>query len=399
MDTILFLTILMTPAYVIRFGLFGLPANSLLLWIIFVWLVFLVYLINKREVGRFLRSVQSLPFIIKTTLGLFVVAGLVSLLPEKFSTESIGLFLVWFVQPISMFLIARFIFEKRPQSREVILQALYVMLAALGILALIQFFSLNFLPEMYWGNSVEPKRAVGLFIHPNFLALFVAPVLAFLLPHLTKTLLAKSYKLQAWKSWWPVAAWVLGLIALLLSMSRAGWLGLAVAAAVFVIWFGDKKIRVAATSLIFIGVLIVGFNVNLRYRLLLPFYGEKSAVSRISLWRTGATAIKEAPVLGLGLGGFGQQWERLNNDVNLDTHNFPHNVFLNFWVETGLLGLITFVILAGLVIVRGFKKGATAYAVGLSLFVITLLSQGLIDNPYFKNDLAMIFWLVAALGI
>jgi len=99
----------------------------------------------------------------------------------------------------------------------------------------------------------------------------------------------------------------------------------------------------------------------------------------------------------MGLTGFSQNWERLNSDANLDTHNFPHNIFLNFWTETGLLGLISFIVLSSIFIFRGLKQKKGLLALGLSLFVIALMTQGLIDNPYFKNDLAIVFWLALSL--
>ena len=148
---------------------------------------------------------------------------------------------------------------------------------------------------------------------------------------------------------------------------------------------------------------------NLRYRILLPFYGEKSASSRVELWSDGLKAVKESPVLGLGLTGFANQYGVLNTDPTLDTHNFPHNIFLNLWVETGLLGLIAFIGIVVIYIYRGLRSVArpiywaaadesARYKLAIALFLIALLFQGLVDNPYFKNDLALIFWMVLALS-
>ena len=102
---------------------------------------------------------------------------------------------------------------------------------------------------------------------------------------------------------------------------------------------GTDLVFYETAEMIFIVIVIVIVSIpNLRWRFLLPFYGEKSAVSRLSLWDTGTKAIKESPVTGLGLTGFSKNWERLNTDPNLDTHNFPHNIFLNFcwyfWYST-----------------------------------------------------------------
>ena len=42
-------------------------------------------------------------------------------------------------------------------------------------------------------------------------------------------------------------------------------------------------------------------------------------------------------------------------------------------------------------------RGNDIIKLSLALFLIALLVQGQIDNPYFKNDLAMVFWLVLSL--
>jgi O-antigen ligase len=193
--------------------------------------------------------------------------------------------------------------------------------------------------------------------------------------------------------------WVIGAFGLLLSLSRAGWVGLAAAIGIFAIIAGTKHIRLAVLAIGVLAIVFVFLNVNLRYRVLLPFHGEKSAVSRVSLWGTGLKAIKENPVFGKGLTGFARNWDRLNTDPNIDRHNYPHNVFLNFWVETGLLGLISFILLSLFVVIRGYQNRSNTYALGIALFVITLLVQGMFDNPYLKNDLAMLFWMVLALGL
>jgi len=398
MDILLLLTAFAAPAYTVRFGLAGLPLNALLAWVIIVWLVFFVYLIVTKQIRAFVKFKLKLPKRVWIPAGLLLLAGFISLAISEFTIESIGLFVVWFVQPISIFIIAKFIFDNKPESREAVTQGLYILLAALGFVAIFQFFSLQFLPEAYWGNGVEPKRAVGFFLHPNFLALFTAPLLAFLLPKTAEVVRSLSGR-SRFADVGPILSWLLGAAALFLSLSRAGWLGLAAAFSVFVIVSGNKRIRLAFVGLVLIGVVAVLSNTNLRYRLLLPFYGEKSTVSRVSLWKTGIKGIKESPVFGLGLGGFSNEWTRLNTDPNIDSHNFPHNVFLNFWVETGLLGLISFLVIAGFALVRGFRNRKNVYVLGFALFLIAMMVQGIIDNPYFKNDLAMMFWLLMALSL
>jgi hypothetical protein len=78
---------------------------------------------------------------------------------------------------------------------------------------------------------------------------------------------------------------------------------------------------------------------------------------------------------------------------------------LTFWVELGLLGLIVFsTILFGLLrrgwralpFAAGFDRIVLWGAVGsLALWAV----HGLFDSPYWKNDMSVEFWLVAAMVV
>ena len=124
--------------------------------------------------------------------------------------------------------------------------------------------------------------------------------------------------------------------------------------------------------------------------------GEKSTVSRFSLWDTANKMIKDSPILGKGLYGFKTNYDKYNSDPNLPSINYPHNIFLNFWVETGLLGLISFLGLTIYFITRAIKQKGLL-AISTILFLTAIYFHGFADAPYFKNDLALIFWIILSL--
>lgn len=196
-----------------------------------------------------------------------------------------------------------------------------------------------------------------------------------------------------------MVAWLLGAVGLLLSLSRGGWLGLLVAIGVFVVFKASKKLLIGSIVAGVIGLLIIMAVPNFRYRVLLPFYGEKSTVARFSLWDTGWKMIKDNPVAGKGLMGFGNNWYGYNTDPGLDHYNFPHNIVLNFWVDTGLLGVVSMIGIFLYGIFRGIKYRSNLYALGFALALIAIFVHGLIDIPYFKNDLALMFWMLWSLSV
>lgn len=385
-------TLFFAPAYAIRFPIFGLSTNILMLWILVFWTIFGIYIFQTRRFKVLQNFLISLDKKLLILVVLFFLSGLLSLISHGADQHKLGEFIALIMQPISIFFLAKYIFNEQPASRHFFLTSCYMLLAAMGILALTQYFTLFSLPSIYWGNSEEPKRAVALFSHPNFYALFIAPLLALLLPDFGLKIL-NFKKNIIW-----ITLWLLGVIGLLLSLSRAGWLGLAAAIGVYVIVEVNKKFYKIIFAVVVMAALVVVATPNFRYRLILPFYGEKSAVSRFSLWKTGWKGISESPITGLGLTGFSNNWERLNIDQGLtDTHNFPHNIFLDAWVELGLLGLISFIGIIIWGLWRGFSNKHEPLLFGTALFIVCFLIQGQIDNPYFKNDLALVFWLMISL--
>ncbi len=118
-----------------------------------------------------------------TFISLFLLAGLVSFVIQGIDREKLGQLIVLFIQPIGTFFIAYYINKKYPKAQVIFLYAVYIFVAVCGVVAITQYFSLFTLPQAYWGNSEEPKRAVGLFTHPDMFGLFLAPLLAWLIPN------------------------------------------------------------------------------------------------------------------------------------------------------------------------------------------------------------------------
>jgi O-antigen ligase len=81
---------------------------------------------------------------------------------------------------------------------------------------------------------------------------------------------------------------------------------------------------------------------------------------------------------------------------------YPHTILFNIWVELGLAGVFVFLLLFVrffTAVLAGLRStGQRELQVGLLAAMVTLLGHGLVDVPYFKNDLAVLFWLLLALA-
>lgn len=389
------------PLYIWRFELVGLPTNFFMVYAFAVALVGGLTIVFRGQTKLAWQVSKELPAVLKWSVLAFYLAAVISLFVGGLDLPKLAQWLVLYALPIKLAGQFYFFLQQQSDKKAVVLGFIYAFLFGSGIAALAQYFWLIGLPQDWWGNSNEPKRAIGFFVHPNNLALFITPLLAYSVPDL-KLRLEKwwNFGKPIWSQNFLIAcAWLGGAVALLLSLSRGGWLGMVASSAIFVFWAGNKRLRLIALALAVIIILTVAAVPNLRYRVILPFYGEKSSVARLSLWDTGSKMIKDSPILGQGINGFNYNWDKFNTDPNLDHYNFPHNFILNTWIDLGLLGLLSWLTITGWAIWYGFRNRAKPYAFGLLLFMIALLAHGLIDIPYFKNDLAMIYWLVIALAL
>jgi O-antigen ligase len=77
----------------------------------------------------------------------------------------------------------------------------------------------------------------------------------------------------------------------------------------------------------------------------------------------------------------------------------PHNLFLDFWLSTGVVGLAAALWLIGLFAFLGVRGWLAAPAqwsgplLGALLVMVAIVVHGEVDNSYFLPDLSVIFWL------
>ena len=124
---------------------------------------------------------------------------------------------------------------------------------------------------------------------------------------------------------------------------------------------------------------------------------------RGEIWKTSAHILKEPRnlLLGVGLGQFEHHYiqnvETVLNNKPLDYFVLqPHNLFLLFIFNYGLLGLLLLVcILRELIIhINDYRKSNKLHTNHLiSIILIYFFIHGMIDTPIYKNDLIILFLL------
>jgi putative inorganic carbon (HCO3(-)) transporter len=152
------------------------------------------------------------------------------------------------------------------------------------------------------------------------------------------------------------------LITILISGSRATYLGLLMGSTFFLFFYPKKfkKIKTLALSLVAFAILIVIiFNLNpniisnefgkmIANRLSVKVIAEDLAGTRLSAWKITWQAIKEKPWLGWGPENFNIGFEKyfdptLPPSMQKLWWDRPHNVFLELWVNSGIFALILYI--------------------------------------------------------
>jgi O-antigen ligase len=208
-----------------------------------------------------------------------------------------------------------------------------------------------------------------------------------------------------WRAWktvvFPAGVVVFGLAAVVLSGTRGALLGLLVGGLVL-LWYSNR--RFILTLLLLGALILVAVLPATREQLSSVLGGEDVSTDvRSVLWVGTARLLHANPIVGAGLAGFPLLYEDFKLAKHTELLLYPHTILFNIWVELGLAGVFVFlliVIVFYLVAADGLRlETARPMSVGLIAAMTTLLGHGLVDVPYFKNDLSVLFWLLAAFAV
>lgn len=136
---------------------------------------------------------------------------------------------------------------------------------------------------------------------------------------------------------------VLGVAAAGMTYSRASWVGLACAMAVFVFLWRPRLIPLCAA----LCVLCIPLLPTTIWNRILTIgnFSDSSTLNRIPTLLAALEMIRSRPLRGIGLGAAVPKLYAA--DWNLYHANFPyvhsHNFYLEVWLQTGLLGVVSFV--------------------------------------------------------
>ena len=191
--------------------------------------------------------------------------------------------------------------------------------------------------------------------------------------------------------------------AMLLTMSRGCWIGLA--AGVFIYFLiADRRYL----WLFFAAVVVLPFVLpeSIMFRLLsIGNLEDSSSLYRLFIWLGTFRMLGDYWLTGIGLGtkAFSGIYSAYAYNGILAPH--PHNLYLNIMSESGITGLICL----GLITIKSLKysisnaisaKGRELKHAGAAIAAAFtgILIQGVFDNVFYNYRIVLIFWIFTALA-
>ena len=407
------LIIFCSPLYLLKIGSWPLTVLEALIWVfVFVWLIKKIQLYCHPGLdpgSRLIRAwipafagmtKEGTERIIKSKLFwpiLLVLAGvLISTIFSPDLKAGLGILKSWFLAPIIFAAIFNNVLGEK-DGVKVFFSALLASGAAVATISAGYFF---------FSRLTFDGRLSAFYLSPNHLAMFLAPGL---LAGVGLWLETKRIYQKAFLFF--VSCFLL--LVLCFTYSYGAWLGLFAAAAFVLFYFWKYKIINRKHLFLISCFLFLAFA----FMLFSQMYGahsdklaglftssRSSWQSRLMIWQAAGKILEDNWILGIGPGMFQRYYLEYQKYFSVPYLEWavpqPQNLFLAWWMQAGLLGLAGFIWLLVIFFRQAFKslnKIPSWPAIFLAAMMVYVLVHGLADTTFWKNDLALVFWIIVFL--
>ncbi len=338
---------------------------------------------------------DGLGFLIFAFLGIYLVAGFTSFAPVK-SMSIFGIYLVFIG---AYFLVIHLIkTEKQLQNLLTVFVLSGTAVCLYGIAQYVFGWDINqaWMDEEMFSDI--KMRIYSTLENPNVLGEYILLVLP-----VTVGLMWTRKGWLAKLLYAGIAAMML--VALILTFSRGCWIGLLVAAAVFITFVAGK---LWGLGLIAIPALPAVLPESILNRFTsIGDMKDSSTSYRVYIWMGTLAMMRDFWLSGIGMGAeaFKAVYPFYSYNGIVAPHS--HNLFLQILVESGICGIVVF----ALILLFFIKKMATGHQlrgkgdpvstmiVAISAGVCGFLVQGLFDNCFYNYRVLLVFWYVIGMAV
>lgn len=404
--------------------------RSLLLYILFLSLPFSIaggdfaiiglYLVTGYLVFKKVDHLENLPIFFWGMIVLILAAVLSSIFSDVplESFKSFRKFWRFGLPIVLLMAFSKYRFEK-------FLRVTLIISILISIYSIIQFFTgldilrSDYLQERYHSYMGVVWQAVGAFSHHLTLGG------VFLLIFSLFGGLVFSREIKPPLKYLYIIGAFLSLITAFLTLGRSIWLGLVIVIVVFLSVLIPPKFKKVLAIVI---VLVVGAswvaikridntsigNTSIGHRVTSAI-SLKANKDRLMMWEAGVAVIKDHPVLGLGP-NMAHQIEPYYSDIaKRENRHFKqkpkvgfHNIYLQTWVDFGILGLIGFLVMY-LSIIKGIEpkinylnvrtSNENAVLLGIMAGLCGNLVSGFFENNFRDGEVQIVIFVVMGLAL
>lgn len=422
------LLILTLPSYLIRFSILGLPTTLLEISLLITFANWILknykYLLRFKKSDR--KNRQPYPF--GWEIILLLVMALISTFIGGLTLPALGIFRAYFLEPLFLFILILNTFKDKKGIKQII-NILAISTLFISLIAIWQKITGNFIFNEFWANP-ENRRVVSIFGYPNAVALFIGPIIPLIIGSFFWQLKGKNPLLSFLNQLLLFLTIISGLLAIYFTKSKGALIAIALSIIISIFIILKKKYK-----LIILILLIIITPIFIHYQkdwINLKLSTSLSWQIRQAQWQETNKMLRDNFLWGSGLNNYQtkilpyhQEGIFFNKDADPDfsrkiilfndkyraerwqpveVYLYPHNIILNFWTELGFFGMLLFVFIILKFLFLSLKyyyqqKNSKNKFLGLALFssMLVIVIHGIVDVPYFKNDLAALFWTIIAL--
>ena len=394
------------PLYLVRFEVFSMPSNVAevivcLLFVAFILLTIFSRVFRLNFVGMKLKMMRFFPPVSLLLFGVILGTYIATNFGDKFL--ALGILKSWILIP-AFYGFILLVLAKTYEDKKLLIRSYVFSAGILSLWALYQVVSGDYI-------TID-ARASGPFESANYLALYVAPALVYSAVSVWQSVRNKiNWKCCPYEF---VMVVVLGL-AILFSKSYGAMLaifGVGVMFASYEVFYSHKtalygklwvKIVVPVVVLVLGGLVVLSQVSTAKFQDFLAFERQSSTSVRVQVWEVAVDLIGKNPVAGIGTGRYQLEYEAnatkiLGVEPYEESQLHAHSLLFSTHLNSGILGVSAFLymfILAFFAFMKGsYSTREKDFAAVLLMMFFVICLHGLIDQPFWKNDLALLWWIV-----
>ena len=197
-------------------------------------------------------------------------------------------------------------------------------------------------------------------------------------------------------------------LALIYTWSRGAWLGALLSLIMFAILYRAATLRLTLPGLALLPFAVGVLPASILNRILsIGNLADTSTAYRVSIWTASVRMLHDVIWCGVGTGS--EAFTALYPVYALSGAAYAlhaHNLFLQIFLELGILGIVAFVVVITCYYRFVFGTYATmqdrrvaSTVLALSMGVLALLTQGLTDHVWFNYRIVALFWIILGLTV